>query len=34
MKKYLNDPEHQRLTKEVLEPLTSKVVVYDFVNRE
>ena len=34
MKKYLADPEHQRLTKEVLEPLTSKVVVYDILNRE
>ena len=34
MKKYLTDPMHVKLAKEVLEPLTSKIVVYDFVNRE
>jgi len=34
MKKYLADPMHLKLAKEVLEPLTSKIVVYDFVNRE
>jgi len=34
MKKYLADPMHVKLAKEVLEPLTSKIVVYDFVNRE
>ena len=34
MKKYLVDPMHVKLAKEVLEPLTSKIVVYDFVNRE
>jgi hypothetical protein len=34
--KYLNDPIHLRLVKEVLEPLTdmSKTRVYDFVNHE
>lgn len=32
MKAYVNDPRHQKAVKEVLEPLTSKVVVYDFVN--
>ena len=34
MKAYLTDPRHQRAVKEVLEPLTSKLVVYDFVNQE
>jgi hypothetical protein len=33
MKAYLTDPRHQKAAKEVLEPLTSKVVVYDFVNQ-
>jgi hypothetical protein len=32
MKAYVNDPRHQKAVKEVLEPLTSKIVVYDFVN--
>jgi hypothetical protein len=31
---YVNNPTHQKMAKEVLEPLTSKVVVYDFVNQE
>ncbi|HEY7115483.1 MAG TPA: Dabb family protein [Tepidisphaeraceae bacterium] len=34
MKKYLTHPTHQKLAKEVLEPLTSKVIVYDFTNQE
>ena len=31
---YLLDPAHQKATKEVLAPLTSRVVVYDFVKPE
>ena len=31
---YETNPTHQRAVKEVLEPLTSKIVVYDFVNQE
>jgi hypothetical protein len=34
MQAYLTDPKHQQAVKEVLEPLTSKIVVYDFVNLE
>jgi hypothetical protein len=36
MKKYLTDPIHLKLVKEVLEPLTdpAKTKVYDFVNHE
>jgi type III secretory pathway lipoprotein EscJ len=36
MKKYLNDPIHLRLVKEVLDPIAdpSKTRVYDFVNHE
>ena len=36
MKKYLTDPIHVKLVKEVLEPLTdaTKTKVYDFVNHE
>lgn len=36
LQKYLTDPIHVRLVKEVLEPLTdmSKTRVYDFVNHE
>jgi hypothetical protein len=36
MKKYLTDPIHLKLVKEVLEPLTdpTKTKVYDFVNHE
>jgi hypothetical protein len=36
MKKYLNDPIHLRLVKEVLDPLAdpTKTKVYDFVNHE
>ena len=36
MQKYLTDPIHVKLVKEVLEPLTdmSKTKVYDFVNHE
>ena len=34
MEAYEKDPVHQRAVKEVLEPLTSKIVVYDFVNQE
>lgn len=30
MKAYLADPEHQRATREVLAPLVSRIVVYDF----
>ena len=31
---YLSDPAHQKATKEVLAPLTSRVVVYDFVKTD
>jgi hypothetical protein len=31
MNNYLKNPMHQQATKEILIPLTSKVVVYDFV---
>ena len=31
---YLSDPAHQKATKEVLAPLTSRVVVYDFVKSD
>ena len=34
MEAYEKDPKHQQAVKEVLEPLTSKIVVYDFVNQE
>lgn len=34
MAAYVKDPRHQKAVKEVLEPLTSKIVVYDFVNQE
>ena len=34
MEAYEKNPKHLRAVKEVLEPLTSKVVVYDFVNQE
>ena len=34
MEAYLTHPKHQQAVKEVLEPLTSKIVVYDFVNQE
>jgi heme-degrading monooxygenase HmoA len=34
LRAYANHPKHQQATKEVLEPLTSKIVVYDFVNQE
>ena len=34
MEAYEKDPKHQKAVKEVLEPLTSKIVVYDFVNQE
>jgi hypothetical protein len=34
MDAYVKDPTHQKMVKDVLEPLTSKVVVYDFVNQE
>ena len=34
MQAYLSHPKHQQAVKEVLEPLTSKIVVYDFVNQE
>jgi hypothetical protein len=34
MDAYVTDPRHQKAVKEVLEPLTSKIVVYDFVNQE
>ncbi len=34
MEAYVNHPIHQKAAKEVLQPLTSKVVVYDFVNQE
>ena len=34
MKAYENDPKHQKAVKEVLQPLTSKIVVYDIVNQE
>ena len=34
MEAYEKDPRHVKAVKEVLEPLTSKVVVYDFVNQE
>jgi hypothetical protein len=34
MDAYVTHPKHVKATKEVLEPLTSKVVVYDFVNQE
>ncbi len=31
MRAYLHDPRHRKATREVLAPLTSKVIVYDFV---
>jgi len=31
MNRYLQDPTHQKATKEILTPLTSKIIVYDFV---
>jgi len=34
MEAYEKDPKHQQAVKEVLEPLTSKIVVYDFLNQE
>jgi hypothetical protein len=34
MHAYEKDPLHQKAVKEVLEPLTSKIVIYDFVNQE
>jgi len=34
MRAYLTHPKHQKAVKEVLTPLTSKIVVYDFVNQE
>jgi len=34
MNDYLKNPLHQQATKEILVPLTSKVVVYDFTNSE
>ena len=34
MRAYLTDPKHQKAVKEVRTPLTSKIVVYDFVNQE
>jgi hypothetical protein len=34
MEAYEKDPKHVQLVKDVLEPLTSKIVVYDFVNQE
>ena len=34
MDAYVTDPKHQQAVKDVLEPLTSKIVVYDFVNQE
>jgi hypothetical protein len=34
MDAYLTHPRHQQAVKDVLEPLTSKIVVYDFVNQE
>ena len=34
MEAYEKDPKHQQAVKEVLEPLTSKIVVYDFVNQD
>ena len=34
MDAYLKDPRHVQAVKDVLEPLTSKIVVYDFVNEE
>lgn len=34
MHAYLSDPAHQRATREILAPLTKKVVVYDFVSVE
>jgi hypothetical protein len=34
MEAYEKHPKHVRAVKEVLEPLTSKIVVYDFVNQE
>ena len=32
MNQYVNHPLHQKALREVLQPLTSKVVVYDFIN--
>lgn len=34
MNDYLLDPQHQKATREILAPLTSKVVIYDFVQSE
>ena len=34
MEAYEKNPKHVQLVKDVLEPLTSKIVVYDFVNQE
>jgi len=32
MKNYVTHPIHEKAVREVLQPLTAKVVVYDFVN--
>lgn len=34
MRAYETHPKHQQAVKDVLQPLTSKIVVYDFVNQE
>jgi hypothetical protein len=34
MEAYEKNPKHTQAVKDVLEPLTSKIVVYDFVNQE
>lgn len=34
MKAYVNNPKHQAILKDVLQPLVAKYVVYDVVNQE
>ena len=34
MEAYVNDPKHQKALKEVFQPLTAKIVIYDIVNQE
>ena len=34
LRAYETHPKHQQAVKDVLQPLTSKIVVYDFVNQE